>query len=186
MANQQCSRCGDEFTPYRSTSKYCGRRCALMANAEQSRAGNRRRRSENPERAKAATAAWYAANREAILDRARGRARTGYAAIDTIRRRARRRGLAFELDVAWLKDNTADRCPVCRTLMMRGRGMIDKGSPTVDRIDNSRGYTMDNCWVICAGCNLTKGDRTPLEIEIFSKRLSRAVSVQQRIIRGEA
>ena len=32
-----------------------------------------------------------------------------------------------------------------------------KNSPTVDRIDTTKGYELNNIWVICFQCNQTKG-----------------------------
>jgi hypothetical protein len=38
------------------------------------------------------------------------------------------------------------------------RGGDRHTSPSIDRLDNSRGYEPDNCWVICFDCNTLKRD----------------------------
>jgi len=52
-------------------------------------------------------------------------------------------------------------CPCCNTTMISGGASVDN-SPTVDRIDNDKGYTIDNIWIICHKCNSMKSDaKTP-------------------------
>jgi hypothetical protein len=83
-----------------------------------------------------------------------GRARS---LIWSARQRSKKYGLAFDLTEAWLIDKLLQRCPIT------GRSFdftpkVDKtwanpNAPSLDRIDCSKGYTMDNVRVIVAHAN---------------------------------
>jgi hypothetical protein len=54
-------------------------------------------------------------------------------------------------------------CPLCKGKMERSVGRGSGGSPTspsIDRRDPALGYTAGNVWLICLGCNMSKGSRT--------------------------
>ena len=44
-------------------------------------------------------------------------------------------------------------------------------SPSLDRIDSSKGYTPDNVWVISRRANIIKHDATLEELLLISKNL---------------
>jgi hypothetical protein len=83
-------------------------------------------------------------------------------------RRARELGLEFALTVALVKRiYPADGCClVCRVELVWNRG--GKGgrvnSPSLDRIDSTRGYVPGNVHVVCLGCNSRKHDKTLAEL----------------------
>lgn len=74
--------------------------------------------------------------------------------------RAKRKGLEFSLDRgAVLKMFEATHCPICKvafTLYNVDTQRI-QASRSLDRVDNTRGYTPDNTAVICRQCNSQKG-----------------------------
>ena len=49
---------------------------------------------------------------------------------------------------------TPSHCPCCQTVLVP-LGKQDN-SPSVDRLDSSKGYKKDNIWIICHSCNAKK------------------------------
>ena len=48
-------------------------------------------------------------------------------------------------------------CPCCNS-SFKLKDKTKKRSPSVDRIDNSKGYSKENIWAICYSCNRQKND----------------------------
>lgn len=66
-----------------------------------------------------------------------------------------------------LSDNASDRCPVCgKEFNLKGRDEKRgiKDSPTLDRVDNDRGYELDNVAVICYDCNSKKSHSSVMDM----------------------
>lgn len=104
----------------------------------------------------------YAAYKRTWLDR-KGRA---HRMLLFARARARQRGLEFDIT---LDDfNIPERCPVLGILLVHGSDGFNPASPTLDRIDNSRGYTKDNILVVSWRANSIKGDATPEELTMVA------------------
>jgi hypothetical protein len=78
------------------------------------------------------------------------------------RSRALKRGIEFSICKTDL--NLQDECPCCRQKMEVKAGPIKKGadprSPSIDRIDNSKGYVVGNVAIICWRCNELKRNGT--------------------------
>lgn len=68
--------------------------------------------------------------------------------------RARLAGLEFNLELDDLQ--VPDVCPVFGTNLIRGTGKRTSDSPSLDRIDNTKGYTKDNIWIISYRANEMK------------------------------
>lgn len=83
--------------------------------------------------------------------------------------RCRSSGLEFSIDVSDIK--IPEHCPVIGLAlnMNSGRPGAYKNSPSLDRIDNDRGYTKDNVWVISQKANAMKGSATKEELVGFAK-----------------
>lgn len=67
--------------------------------------------------------------------------------------RAAKKGLAFNLDLPWVLERIQAPCELTGLpfeLYAKGRGF---SSPSIDRRDNSKGYTKDNCRVISWAMN---------------------------------
>jgi hypothetical protein len=116
-------------------------------------------KQENPEKAKRGPRKWYLENPErALLIGARCRANT--------------RGIEFNLE---LNDIVIPEfCPVFPTLRLergigRGRGIPLDGCPTLDKIDNAKGYVKGNVWVISWRANFLKSNSTLEEMESLVK-----------------
>ena len=74
--------------------------------------------------------------------------------------RAKRRGLDHTISIEDIRIPSI--CPVLGIQLNQG-GNTDS-SPSLDRIDSSKGYTPDNVWVISTRANRIKNDATPDEL----------------------
>ncbi len=74
---------------------------------------------------------------------------------------ARRRGLAWELTEGQFLDLTSKDCHYCgvepRQVASFNGANGDYTYNGIDRVDNSRGYTLENCVPCCKRCNKAKG-----------------------------
>lgn len=75
--------------------------------------------------------------------------------------RARRRNIFFDLILDDIQIGT--HCPILDIKFEVGRENW-KNSPSLDRIDNSRGYESDNVIVVCMMANSIKNQATPDQI----------------------
>ena len=71
-------------------------------------------------------------------------------------KQARKRGYCFELTVPeFINLVTAPMCRYCRCKPYQtAYGFLVLG---IDRIENDKGYTIDNCAPCCKDCNFKKG-----------------------------
>lgn len=105
----------------------------------------------------------YAAKDRA--DRARRRLTPdGWAKVvlPGIRARAKKRGLEFDLAPEDLR--YPEYCPVLGIKLVPGRVEGFNACPSVDRFDNTKGYTKDNIRVISARANSLKKDASIQEM----------------------
>lgn len=86
------------------------------------------------------------------------------------RRRAKAKGHEFKIG---LNDITIPQtCPVLGIQLQAGGD--PKNSPSIDRIDNSKGYTPDNILIVSYQANVTRHEATPeeiLKVGYFYKKL---------------
>jgi hypothetical protein len=83
------------------------------------------------------------------------------------RKRARTRELEFtiqETDIV-----IPEVCPILGIPLAIGRGRIQDSSPSLDRVDNSKGYISGNIQVISAKANVMKNNATPYELLRFAR-----------------
>lgn len=78
------------------------------------------------------------------------------------RARAKKRGLEFSITLEDVK--IPDVCPVFKTPFTSGARDY---SPSIDRVDNDRGYTADNIMIISTKANRSKSNLTPEELKNF-------------------
>lgn len=89
------------------------------------------------------------------------------------KQRAKKRGLEFDLDYTWAISEWGDGC--CKRTNIKfnlnNNGTTGNYSPTIDRIDNSRGYTKDNCQLVIWMYNRAKGSGTDIDVTVLAKAL---------------
>ena len=74
-----------------------------------------------------------------------------------------------------LLEKTEGVCGCCGTALKLG-GFDKFTSPSVERVDNDKGYTPANVVIICWGCNKTRGDRSvPEYVEFLHDRYFQTV-----------
>jgi hypothetical protein len=83
----------------------------------------------------------------------------------TIKRRAKRFGWSFAIEGMVL--DVPERCPLAG-IPLDGRDRDH--TPTIDRVDNSRGYEPDNVWVISYFANRIKRN---FDLETAKRKLAR-------------
>lgn len=91
----------------------------------------------------------------------------GWARIQVYRskQRAAERGLQFAIDEQWLLDHLPDRCPILGIPIVVGCDRQDlDNAPSVDRVDNSKGYVPSNCRIISYRANRLKNSASRREL----------------------
>ena len=79
------------------------------------------------------------------------------------KQRARKNNLEFTITMQDIV--VPEICPVFKIPMKPGGDAYN--SPSLDRIDSSKGYTKDNIMVICYRANTLKNDSTPDELRML-------------------
>lgn len=87
------------------------------------------------------------------------------------RERAYKAGIEFDLEESDI--DIPKLCPIFGTPLQMAAGRVDDASPTLDRIDNSRGYVRGNVWVISWRANRLKSDATLDELRLIVRALER-------------
>lgn len=84
------------------------------------------------------------------------------------KQRCKQSGLEFDLLVSDI--TIPEYCPILgiKLNMNSGRSGAYKNSPSLDRIDNTKGYTKNNIWVISQLANAMKGAATNKELQLFA------------------
>lgn len=83
--------------------------------------------------------------------------------LTTAKARAKKAGKDFSITLDDVP--VPEFCPVLGTKLAVGNGGSTRNSPTIDRIDNTKGYIQGNVWVISRRANDLKADATLLELE---------------------
>lgn len=131
--------------------------CRACATCEAERAIEVRK--TDPDRYRRYTAAWRDRNLNVrILNNARAR-----ALVYDARKSSKGRGLECSIQIEDILIPT--ECPCCGVFLRGGKGKSQECSPSLDRIDNSKGYIRGNVAIICWGCNKRKRDSSVAQLE---------------------
>lgn len=87
----------------------------------------------------------------------------------SLRQNAKRKGVPFDLELNDI--NYPECCPILGIPLVRNTGdkSAKENSPSVDRIDPSKGYTKDNIQIISAKANVMKNNATKEELLRFAE-----------------
>jgi hypothetical protein len=158
-----------EKAPEKARARY---RAWAAVNREKRRANAKKWYEAHPDRVLAANRENYARNRNRKeFKEHQRRYKAEHWAIpgerlilllSSARHRAKARGFGFEESLcAILKAAPPTECACCHATLDystgKGRG---QRSPSLDRVDNAKGYTVGNVAVICDRCNNIKGTAT--------------------------
>lgn len=92
------------------------------------------------------------------------------------RNRAKNKGLEFNININYVRSLVVSRCPVFDVPLewscCRGRKSEPlPNSPSLDRIDNSKGYIEGNVWIISHRANCVKNNASLEEIQMMANAL---------------
>lgn len=108
----------------------------------------------------------------------------GYSALSTkicdYRKSAERRGLDFQLSRIECEQLFSGDCVYCGVTPSRTRntGYSSITYNGIDRLDNDKGYVLDNCVSCCTICNTAKSNLT---MEQFADRIKTWYETMQRV-----
>lgn len=85
-------------------------------------------------------------------------------AVNSARWRSAKRGIEFDLTQAWAKERYTGFCEITGIPFEMGEGGIKPRSPSLDRIDSSKGYVKGNCRFILHCINFMKFTGTDQEL----------------------
>lgn len=83
-----------------------------------------------------------------------------------VKSRARKQKLAFDLQLSDIV--IPEFCPVLHIPLFIGEGIASPNSPSMDRIDPTKGYTKDNVQVISYKANTMKSDANETDLILFA------------------
>ena len=86
---------------------------------------------------------------------------------DGARRRAIEKGIPFDLKTHKDLPKVPKYCPILDIPLVVGVGVPTDNSPSLDRIDNNKGYTKDNIQIISRKANQMKSNANFKEIELL-------------------
>ena len=106
------------------------------------------------------------------------------------RKRAKVKNIPFDLVASDII--IPEYCPILKIKLQKGKGVVCDTSPTLDRIDNKKGYTIDNIQVISSKANRIKTNASWEEIlkvanymkGIHVRNLSKKSRSSQRVFRN--
>jgi hypothetical protein len=157
---------------------------SMKRTKEQTRKYNQTDYEKNKEKRKEAARQYYYDNKEKVLEnvheyREKNRAviqekgRKYYRRnienrlLNAARSRSKKYGYAFDIEVTDI--HVPSHCPLLgiELYIAEGRKTAKDNSPSLDRIDSTKGYTKDNVWVISHRANTIKSNATLEEIELL-------------------
>lgn len=84
------------------------------------------------------------------------------AMLNRSKSRAKQKGFEHNIELNDIK--IPDNCPLLGIPLIKGKKSVQENSPTLDRIDSSKGYIKGNVWVISYKANTIKSNATPEEL----------------------
>ena len=96
------------------------------------------------------------------------------------RRRAKRKNLPFDIDKEFVRSIVTTHCPVFGmplewSCMRGGKSTALPNSPSLDRIDPTKGYIKGNVWIISHRANQIKSDASHDELKLVAKATGEAL-----------
>jgi hypothetical protein len=92
-------------------------------------------------------------------------------AVLNAKSRAKKNNMEFDITVTDIPKSK--NCPLLGIPLIKGVKKITENSPTIDRIDNTKGYVRGNVRIISAKANRSKNNSTKEEYNILTKNLAR-------------
>ncbi|MCP3686752.1 MAG: hypothetical protein GY861_29285 [bacterium] len=94
-----------------------------------------------------------------------------YKLLNSALKRAETKNLEYNIDKEWLcKQLESGKC--CKTDIEFVYEYNSPYAPSIDRIDSSKGYTKNNCQIVCKIYNFAKNVWTDKDVEIMAIKIS--------------
>lgn len=95
--------------------------------------------------------------------------------VNSIRSRCKSKNLDCDITAEWVLKKWEDTEGCCeRTgipFVLRSKGNAECFSPSIDRVDPKKGYTVDNCQLVIWMYNAAKGQGTDDDVKYFCKKV---------------
>lgn len=184
-----CAICATEFVQKHRRQRYCSKRClwkskndaAMARNPERIRELNRASYWRHREDRVARSLAYHTKHRARLIEAQRANAYRARletpwkSLVSEAERRAKKRGLAFNLTDAWAKEKWTGRCALTEIVfILTERGSGPKFfSPSIDRVEPKLGYVQSNCRFILHAVNAMKGSKSDAEVLLVCEAIVR-------------
>jgi hypothetical protein len=134
--------------------------------------------ARNPEKAKATTYRWRANNKTRHREMSNSWRRNNVvrALVTEARTRSKKRGVEFAITYKDVPP-MGECCPLLGHPFSAHRSGRSPYSPSLDRIDPSKGYVPGNVWIVGYRANLVKNDGTAEEHEMIARALRSVLAV---------
>lgn len=147
-----CEGCDTEFQQHHAKQKFCSDKCAR-------RIGQRVRMKTLPKEVKIA-----------YYDAYRARDPWRYVLM-TAKSRSKVENIPYNLDKEWAVARWTGSCELCRLPFVIAKRLRHPLSPSIDKIDPTKGYTKDNCRFVAWAINAFKGTGTDEEMLTIARAL---------------
>jgi hypothetical protein len=171
-----CLVCNTQFVSYRGFQKFCSKECREKAWAttfrKRAAEKSRERRKANPEWYRAREPGYYKTYRAKLTS-----IRPWKYLLQSRRYDARNKNLPFDLTNEWAAARWTGKCEITGIAFgLNGKRGPFPFSPSVDRIDPTKGYTQDNCRFVLWGCNAIKGVGTDADMYKIACAIAASIS----------
>lgn len=100
--------------------------------------------------------------------------------LRSARARAKAKNLPFNIDNGYIRSIISSHCPIFGTPLewsarRGGKPGALPNSPSLDRIDPSKGYVKGNVWIISYRANAIKNDASHEELKLVTEAVGRAI-----------
>jgi hypothetical protein len=170
-ANVKAKQWQEARPGYRTQSSNRWRGNNPEAAAKQTAKANRKRRAQAPDLTRAEGKRYRDTHQDQIKAYAQQYNKTTTMLLSGIKCRCKKRG--FEYNLTSDDVHIPELCPILGIPLFRSTNVRTNNSPTVDRIDNSRGYVKGNVHVISWRANRLKNDGTYEELKAIVDHLTK-------------
>lgn len=176
-----CKNCNEDITHTRDDAQFCSRKCANIWNGKNKKKHSPTQICEKCKKEKSLSSFSYkvkndfssgrksickacgAAERETQRRERTWKVDAAQMLLNLSRQRAKKSNIEHTLEREDIK--IPDVCPVFGFPLKRGKRNEWFASPSIDRIDNTKGYTPDNIIVVSRRANILKKDATIDELK---------------------
>lgn len=169
--NRTCIVCAAPFAQQKRHQRFCSRKCysrSWTLDREKHNSRQQKRRQQQPD--------WYAEKEPKYYHsyRARQTSTKPWKYLFNSRRHdAEKRNIVFSLTEEWAASRWNNCCEITGIVFRQnGKRGPHPFSPSIDRIDSTKGYTPDNARFILWGCNAIKGVGTDADMYEIAKAIA--------------